>query len=70
MQTHLGEVDGIDWSTNVPLEVLERAQIPLGFVAVDGRCAGARPNPVGLCRGRRSLRKLVRGYPFGSIEGI
>ena len=35
MQSHYGEIDGIDWGTTVPLHVLERAQVPLGFVAVD-----------------------------------
>ncbi len=35
MQSHYGEVDGIDWGTTVPLEVLERAQVPLGVVSVD-----------------------------------
>jgi hypothetical protein len=35
MQSHYGEIDGIDWGTVVPLRVLERAQVPLGFVNVD-----------------------------------
>jgi hypothetical protein len=34
-QSHYGEIDGIDWGTDVPLEVLERATVPLGFVNVD-----------------------------------
>jgi hypothetical protein len=34
-QSHYGEIDGIDWGTNVPLQVLERATVPLGFVSVD-----------------------------------
>lgn len=33
--THYGEIEGIDWGTNVPLQVLERATVPMGFVAVD-----------------------------------
>ncbi len=35
MQSHYGEIVGIDWGTTVPLEVLERAQIPLSAVTVD-----------------------------------
>jgi hypothetical protein len=35
MASHYGEIDGIDWGTTVPLEILERAQIPLAFVNVD-----------------------------------
>jgi len=35
MQSQYGEIDGIDWGTIVPLRVLERAQVPLGFVNVD-----------------------------------
>jgi len=35
MQSHYGDVVGIDWGTIVPLQVLERAQIPLDFVTVD-----------------------------------
>jgi len=35
MQSRYGEVDGIDWGTIVPLEVLERATVPLDFVNVD-----------------------------------
>ena len=35
MDSHYREVVGIDWGTSVPLEVLERAQRALSFVAVD-----------------------------------
>ena len=35
MQSHYGEIDGIDWGTIVPLRVLERATVPMGFVNVD-----------------------------------
>jgi hypothetical protein len=34
-QNHYGEIDGIDWGTIVPLQVLERATVPLGFTTVD-----------------------------------
>jgi hypothetical protein len=35
MHTNYGEIDGIDWGTVVPLQVLERAQVPMDFVNVD-----------------------------------
>jgi hypothetical protein len=35
MHANYREVEGIDWGTIVPLTVLERAQVPLGFVNVD-----------------------------------
>jgi hypothetical protein len=35
LQSHYGEVVGIDWGTTVPLEILERVQVPMSFVGVD-----------------------------------
>jgi hypothetical protein len=35
LRSRYGEVDGIDWGTTVPLEVLDHGQLPLGFVGVD-----------------------------------
>jgi len=35
VQSHYGEIDGIDWGTIVPLRVLERATVPMDFVNVD-----------------------------------
>ena len=35
LRSRYPEVDGIDWGTTVPLEVLEHGQLPLGFVGVD-----------------------------------
>jgi len=35
LQANYNEVNGIDWGTIVPLQVLERAQVPLGFTPVD-----------------------------------
>lgn len=35
MRSHYAEIDGIDWGTTVPLEVLDRGQLPLSYMAVD-----------------------------------
>jgi hypothetical protein len=35
MQSHYSQIDGIDWGMTVPLQVLERAQVPIDFLNVD-----------------------------------
>ncbi len=59
-KSHYGEIDGIDWGTIVPLRVLERATVPMGFVNVDEKAP------------QDALSKMNKeGYVFlGHIKGL